>query len=98
MTFLASRLTFVLVQVLDVVSTLCALRLGMSEANPVLRGYFTVFGPTVGLLAVKLVTASAIFWWIRTRNYSFAFVNALFGFVVVWNVLFLGLRVIAILL
>jgi hypothetical protein len=46
-------LTFVALQSLDVATTLVGLRLGASEANPLVRAFLS-FGPVTGLLLVKL--------------------------------------------
>lgn len=83
---------FVFLQILDVLTTMIALRNGGFETNPIVKQFMS-FGPAEGLIAAKLVVvaiAAMMLCWQRYRVVSLA--NYVYAVVVCWNltVLFLG--------
>jgi hypothetical protein len=76
-----SRWTFVVLQVLDILTTLAAFHVGAFEANPLVARLTREFGVTGGLIAGKLM-ALLIVMGVRRRVWI---VNIFYGAVVVWN-------------
>ena len=77
---------FLFLQVLDVMTTLTALRLGGQELNPFIQRMMTLAGSVEGLLLCKLlVIAMAVVVLWRGRQRVVVTVNYLFAFLVVWN-------------
>ena len=77
---------FLLLQLLDVLTTLIGLRLGLGEASPFIR-YLLQLGPMAGLLASKMVAISlAGFCAWSGRHQVIRYVNCWYGTLVVWNV------------
>ena len=84
---------FALLQGLDLTTTIFAFSCGLVEANPVLRQFFPMFGPFVGLFIGKAVTVAFLLLYLLTRkNPKWKFVNGCFALVVVWNITMIGLR------
>jgi hypothetical protein len=80
---LQANSTFIVLQVLDLVTTLVAFHFGAFEVNP-LVGYLTaVLGPTGGVLFGKVVAILIAF---RVRKLMWA-VNLFYTGVVCWNTL-----------
>ena len=66
MNLLQARITFVVLQVLDLLTTLAAFRVGAFEINPLVAHLTTLFGPVGGLVCSKLI-ALLLAWWVRKR-------------------------------
>jgi hypothetical protein len=77
---------FVLLQVLDFMTTLIGLRMGGSEMSPFISWLMETTSPITGLTAVKVLgcamTAFAV--WSR-RDRVVRWVNYVFAVIVVWN-------------
>jgi len=85
---------FLLLQLLDVVTTIIGFRVGLSEASPFIR-YIMQLGPVTGLLASKMIAmllAGFCIW--SGRYHVIRYVNYWYGALVVWNValILLGAR------
>jgi hypothetical protein len=81
-----SLLLFLLLQVLDVATTILALALGGHEQNP-LVGHFMALGPIQGLIVSKLLVfalALAIVLVLRRQN-AIRWANIVFSLIVAWN-------------
>jgi hypothetical protein len=76
----AFLLIFLALQVLDIATTLKALKLGGREVNPVLAKLFEKFDPLATMVMVKLAGVWAL-WWLD--NY---FVTGLLCAVYLWVV------------
>jgi hypothetical protein len=82
------RLTnFAYLQILDLLTTMAFLMLGVAEANPIV-----VFAMSVapnrfwGLVAAKLAAMMlGLYCWIAGRERTLGRINILFAVVVVWN-------------
>ncbi len=77
-----SKWTFVVLQVLDILTTLAAFHFGAFEANPLVARLTREFGVTGGLIAGKIM-ALLIVLGVRRRVWI---VNLFYGAVVVWNI------------
>ncbi len=77
-----SKWTFVVLQVLDILTTLAAFHYGAFEANPLVARLTREFGVTGGLIAGKVI-ALLIVVGVRRRVWI---VNLFYGAVVVWNI------------
>ena len=77
-----SKWTFVVLQVLDILTTLAAFHVGAFEANPLMAHLTREFGLTGGLIAGK-VMAVLIVLGVHRRVWI---VNLFYSMVVVWNV------------
>jgi hypothetical protein len=83
---------FVLANVLDLVITLYALKIGLSEGNPVMAWVIS-FGAG-WFIAVKLGLSVLIAWWlVRNRSPRIPYYAGLVGLVVVWNVVLVARHV-----
>ena len=81
---------FVLLQLMDVATTIVALNFGAAEQNPVI-GRFMALGPIPGLIMSKLVVvafAALLLTWGKTRALRLA--NVAFGLIVIWNLTIIG--------
>jgi hypothetical protein len=79
---LQARITFVVLQVLDLLTTLAAFRVGAFEVNPIVAHLTTLFGPVGGLVCSKLI-ALLLAWWVRKRLWV---VNLFYTGIICWNV------------
>ena len=77
-----ARITFVVLQVLDLLTTLAAFRVGAFEVNPLVAHLTTLFGPVGGLVCSKLI-ALLLGWWVRKRLWM---VNLFYAGIICWNV------------
>jgi hypothetical protein len=77
-----SKWTFVVLQVLDILTTLAAFHVGAFEANPLVARLTREFGVTGGLIAGKVI-ALLIVLGVRRRVWI---VNLFYALVVVWNI------------
>ncbi len=80
-------LLFILLQVLDGVTTWLFLRSGVGEANPLIRGLIATAGrPEAALVAAKMVAVGlAVYAW-RSRRISLLWrMNVVFAGCVAWN-------------
>jgi hypothetical protein len=76
---------FLYLQVLDLLTTLVGLKLGISEASPFVRSLLQ-FGPGVAVTASKLVAiALAAVCFMLNRSRLIVWVNCWYGLIVVWN-------------
>lgn len=83
-------LFFILLQALDVATTLAALSLGAVENNP-LVGQFMALGPVQGLLLTKtIVILIAAAGTLLGRTNGIKLANMAFAGVVVWNMTVIG--------
>lgn len=76
---------FLLLQLLDVVTTLAGLQAGLGEASPFIR-YMMQLGPVMGLMASKIVAillAGFCVW--SGRHQVIRYVNFWYAAVVLWN-------------
>ena len=80
-----SRWTFVVLQVLDLTTTLIAFHLGAMEANPLVAHFTTAFGWFRGLVISKLI-AIAIAMGVRRLIWV---VNIFYTGIILWNVVIL---------
>lgn len=80
---------FSYLQILDLLSTVAFLALGVREANPLVRLAMAVFpGLISGLIAVKaLALLLGIYCW-RVRRYRLlSRVNVMFAVIIAWNLI-----------
>ncbi len=82
MNLLQARITFVVLQVLDLLTTLAAFRVGAFEVNPLVAHLTTLFGPGGGVVCSKLI-ALLLAWWVRKRLWV---VNLFYAGIICWNV------------
>jgi len=78
---LASRSLFIVLQALDLVTTLIAFHFGAFEVNPLVGRLTTTFGRTGGVLFSKVIAVLIIF---RVRKLMW-FANLFYLGVVCWN-------------
>jgi len=88
-------LLFSYLQVLDGMSTLVFLMLGVGEANPVVKFAFSLGpNPVAGLLLVKIVAVLlGIYCWRLGRGHVLRAANLLFAFLVAWNLIAITVQV-----
>lgn len=87
-TFLMKKqlLIFVLLQVLDVATTIGALALGGSEQNPLI-GHMMMAGTVNGLIISKLIVVGlAVTFILMGRGRVIRWANGAFSLIVAWNV------------
>ena len=84
-----SLLLFSYLQVLDAMSTVAFLMLGIHEANPLVRLAFSIgLGPIAGLLLVKIAAVSiGVYCGLMGRERLLFRANLLFAGLVAWNLL-----------
>jgi len=81
-----TQLTFVLLQLADVVTTMTALGNGGHEQNP-LVARFLVIGTLQGLILSKVVLLAAAAAALRFRRFrAIRMANVVFGVIVLWNI------------
>jgi hypothetical protein len=81
-----TQLTFVLLQLADVVTTMMALGNGGVEQNP-LVARFLVVGTLQGLILSKVVLLAAAAAALRYRRFrAIRMANIVFGVIVLWNI------------
>lgn len=83
--FANSRWTFILFQVLDLLSTLIAFHYGALEANPLVAHFTTSLGWVRGLIVSKLI-AIAIAMGVKRLLWV---VNILYAGIIIWNLMVL---------
>jgi len=77
---------FVAVNILDAVLTLYALKLGASEANPLMRLAMRVMPAPVALMVVKGVYVVAVAVMLPEASPSLPWLTAFFAAICAWNV------------
>ena len=82
---LFSRWTFVVLQLLDLTTTLVAFRLGAMEVNPLVAHLAVYFGRTGGVVVSKLI-AILIAMGVKRRIWI---INLFYVAIIVWNILVL---------
>jgi len=87
MRILQSRSSFIVLQILDFLTTLLAFHLGAFEINPIVARLTVMFGPVGGVLFSKLI-AIFIAAGVRKRLWI---VNLFYSGVVCWNIIILVL-------
>ena len=87
MKILQSRVSFIVLQILDFLTTLLAFRLGAFEINPIVGHLTVMFGPIGGLICSKLI-AIFIAAGVRKRLWI---VNVFYSGVVCWNIIIMML-------
>ena len=81
-----TQLTFVFLQVADVVTTMTALANGGSEQNPLISRFLTI-GTLQGLILSKVVLLVAAAVAVRLgRIRAIRLANIVFGAIVLWNI------------
>ena len=85
---------FILLQVLDALTTVAFLRLGVAEGNPLIRRMLAAAGgQTAALIAPKLfAVALGIFAWRTGRKRLLLKMDVLFALAVAWNTLIIFLK------
>jgi Domain of unknown function (DUF5658) len=78
---LQARSSFIVLQVLDLVTTLVAFHFGAFEVNPLVGHLTTLLGPAAGIVASKII-AVLIAMGVRRRIWV---VNLFYTGVVCWN-------------
>lgn len=78
---------FVLLQILDGVTTLLFLRLGIAEGNPLVRFALGLSAsPLVAIALLKIAGCGlALAAWRRRRTRALRFANVVFAVCVLWN-------------
>jgi len=79
---------FVLLQVLDFITTLTGIRMGGSELNPFVAWLMGVAEPATGLMLAKIIAfglGGYCLW--RQKLHVIRWVNYYFALLVVWNLL-----------
>ncbi|MGH9544064.1 MAG: DUF5658 family protein [Terriglobales bacterium] len=79
---LAARTSFIVLQALDLATTLIAFHFGAFEVNPLVAHLTRTFGPTGGVLVSKLAAVLIIF---RVRKLMWV-ANLFYVGVVCWNI------------
>jgi hypothetical protein len=82
---LSARYSFIVLQGLDLLTTLIAFHFGAFEVNPLVGRLTTMFGPTDGVLVSKAI-AVLIVWRVRKLMW---FANLFYLGVVCWNTVIL---------
>jgi threonine/homoserine/homoserine lactone efflux protein len=81
-----TQLTFVFLQVADVITTMTALASGGTEQNPLISRFLTM-GTLQGLILSKVVVLAAAAAAVRLqRMRAIRWANIVFGAIVLWNV------------
>jgi hypothetical protein len=81
-----TQLTFVLLQLADIVTTMIALGAGGVEQNPMVAR-FLVIGTLQGLILSKVVLLAAAAAAIRFHRFrAIRMANVVFGAIVLWNI------------
>jgi len=78
---LHSKSSFVVLQALDLVTTLVAFHFGAFEVNPLVGRFTSAFGPTGGVLVSKLIAILIVF---RVRKLMWI-ANIFYLGIVCWN-------------
>ena len=78
---------FVLLQVLDLITTLVGLRMGGTELNPFIASLMRITEPAIGVLVVKAFGfgLGGYFVW-KQKTRLIRRINYLFALLVIWNV------------
>ena len=83
---------FLLLQILDVVTTAVGFRVGLGEASPFIR-YLMQVGPMGGLLGSKVVAMLLAGFCIWSGRFQvIRYVNVWYSALVLWNLLLISLR------
>jgi hypothetical protein len=83
---IVTQLTFVLLQLADLITTMTALGIGGVEQNT-LVSRFMVIGSVQGLILSKIVLLAAAAAAIRFRKFrAIRWTNIVFGAIVLWNI------------
>ena len=85
MKLLRGRPTFVILQLLDLLTTLAAFHAGAVEINPVVAKLTAYFGPIGGVLCSKLL---AVLLALRLRRLLWV-ANVFYTGIVIWNLIVL---------
>ena len=82
-----SLVLFSCLQILDLLSTVAFMMLGVREANPLIRLAFSLANnPLAGLLLAKLtVVLLGVCCWLGGRERALARANLVFVLVIAWN-------------
>jgi hypothetical protein len=79
-------LLFSYLQVLDLMTTVAFLLLGVREANPVVKFAFSLGNPISGLLLVKVIAIGlGVYCWYMGRERLLFRMNVMFALLVAWN-------------
>ena len=78
---------FCYLQILDILTTLAFLAIGVQEANPLIKALFSAtHSPLGGLLAIKIASAGlACYCWRSKRSRLLSRVNVFYAVLVAWN-------------
>jgi len=88
-------LIFSYLQILDGMSTVVFLMLGIREANPLVKFTLSVASnPIAGLLLVKVAAVlTAVYCWRVGRTRALRLANCIFALLVAWNLVAVMVRV-----
>jgi Domain of unknown function (DUF5658) len=81
MKILQARSSFIVLQALDLVTTLIAFHYGAFEVNPLVARFTTLLGPVGGVLCSKVIAVLIAY---RVRRLAWV-VNLFYSGVVCWN-------------
>jgi len=83
---IATQLTFVLLQLADIITTMIALATGGVEQNPIVSR-FMALGSLQGLILSKVIMLATAAVAIRYRKFrAIRCANLIFGAIVLWNI------------
>jgi hypothetical protein len=85
MKLLRGRPTFVILQLLDLLTTLAAFHVGAFEINPLVAKLTAYFGPVGGVLCSKVI---AVLLALRLRRLLWV-ANVFYAGIVIWNLIVL---------
>jgi hypothetical protein len=85
MKLLNARSTFIVLQVLDLLTTLAAFQVGAFEVNPLVGSLTSLLGPVWGVVSSKLIAVVIAF---RVRRLVWV-VNLFYTGVIFWNLIVL---------
>jgi hypothetical protein len=85
MKLLRGRPTFVILQLLDLLTTLVAFHVGAFEINPLVAKLTAYFGPVGGVLCSKVI---AVLLALRLRRLLWV-ANVFYAGIVIWNLIVL---------
>jgi Domain of unknown function (DUF5658) len=83
MKILRARSSFIVLQLLDLVTTLIAFHFGAFEGNPLVARFTTYMGPAGGVVTIKVI---AVLIALRMHRLLWV-VNLFYSGVVCWNIL-----------
>lgn len=84
---------FWLLQAADFGTTLWGFEIRLIEGNPIISMMMALTDPVTGLLAAKIIFATALYIYSMSRKWNaLGLVNDIFIFIVLWNFLMIAAR------